>query len=206
MFFHCDEYDDNISDVIRVQFCSYGILFLFRRVGHQPDGKRLRDGIPKLEQRITNSEGSVPQERDHMSCNRTVNRDFYLYQVPENVLNFSNEIWTSVHEGTNSLRYATENDITMLVIRFLECFVRAMKLNLWFGTEIAVKSIKPDICVIADGDRLVGVVEVKKPTKKLPILEEPTVLGELCDQLLMLQGFYCTGHSHDIGRVAVCMV
>ena len=39
--------------------------------------------------------------------------------------------------------------------------------------------------------RPVGVVEVKKP--EIGVLIEPTVLGELFDQMLLVEGFYGTG-------------
>lgn len=38
---------------------------------------------------------------------------------------------------------------------------------------------------------LVGVVEVKKPGAS--VLSEPTVLGELLDQMLLVEGFYGMG-------------
>ncbi len=51
-----------------------------------------------------------------------------------------------------------------------------------------IKAVKSDICIITFVNRIVGVVEVKKPTKKLSILEQPTVLGGL-----LVQAFYCSG-------------
>ena len=41
------------------------------------------------------------------------------------------------------------------------------------------------------GMYLVGVVEVKKPGRN--VLLEPTVLGELLDQMLLVEGFYGMG-------------
>ena len=47
------------------------------------------------------------------------------------------------------------------------------------------------LCVLLLGMYLVGVVEVKRPGNN--VLLEPTVLGELLDQMLLVEGFYGMG-------------
>ena len=64
-------------------------------------------------------------------------------------------------------------------------------LNLNFNAEVSIKQIRPDLCVLLMGIYLVGVVEVKKPGNN--VLLEPTVLGELMDQMLLVEGFYGMG-------------
>eukprot|EP01036_Dinobryon_divergens_P027180 gene27180-35907_t len=49
----------------------------------------------------------------------------------------------------------------------------------------------PDICVLSVGSRLVGVIEIKKHQKN--VLQIPTVLGELFDQMILIEGFYMSG-------------
>lgn len=63
--------------------------------------------------------------------------------------------------------------------------------RLTFSAEISIKQVRADLCVLLLGNYLVGVVEVKKPGKD--VLLQPTVLGELLDQMLLVEGFYGMG-------------
>lgn len=74
---------------------------------------------------------------------------------------------------------------------FLESILSALNLPLDFNAEVAIKQIRPDLCVLLRGMYLVGVVEVKKPGNN--VLLQPTVLGELMDQMLLVEGFYGMG-------------
>jgi hypothetical protein len=67
----------------------------------------------------------------------------------------------------------------------------ALKLPLAFNAEVTIKQIRPDLCVLLKGMFLVGVIEVKKPGNN--VLQQPTVLGELLDQMLLVEGFYGMG-------------
>ena len=87
--------------------------------------------------------------------------------------------------------YRSEVDIAYLVRRYLEIILLALKLPLDFNVEVAIKQIRPDICVLLLEMHLVGVVEVKKPGNN--VLLEPTVLGELMDQMLLVEVFYGMG-------------
>lgn len=153
--------------------------------------KTLADGIPKLVQHLTESGGSIPSPQEHSPCERRVFREFLLCEVPSSVLQFSNRIWGSIRHGHDHLLYATESTLLKYVTIFLEDILRAMKLSFQFENDLGIKHISPDICVLTDGKRLVGVVEVKKPDKD--ILLQPTVLGELFDQLFLVEGFYTSG-------------
>jgi hypothetical protein len=77
------------------------------------------------------------------------------------------------------------------VRRFLDDILLALKLPLDFNAEVTIKQVRPDLCVLFLGMYLVGVVEVKKPGGN--VLLEPTVLGELLDQMLLVEGFYGMG-------------
>jgi len=154
-------------------------------------GKRIRDGIPQLQQFITTSQGSIPSRDEYSSCCRQKTNNFYLYEVPESVKKAPNNIWTKIRPDLSALPYATESDIVRFVIDYLEDILLALNLNFFFSTNLGIKNITPDICILTYGNRLVGVVEVKKPGRN--ILLQPTVLGELLDQLLLVEGFYCSG-------------
>jgi hypothetical protein len=79
----------------------------------------------------------------------------------------------------------------MHVILFLKDIMRAMDLHYNIAVDFGIKGIAPDICVITQANRLIGVVEVKKPEHGA--LDKPTILGELFDQMLLVEGFYCSG-------------
>ena len=111
--------------------------------------------------------GSIPKECEHAKCERSLHSDFFLYEVPETLELHPSRIWAEVNSSGVELKYATEADIVGFV------------------------KIAPDICVVTDGHRLVVVIEVKKHGRD--ILIKPTVLGELLDQMLLLEGFYCSG-------------
>jgi hypothetical protein len=70
-----------------------------------------------------------------------------------------------------------------------------MGLDLKLHSELGIQHITPDIAVITLGNRLVGVVEVKKSGAKTAgsILKQPTVLGELLDQMVLVERIYACG-------------
>lgn len=90
-------------------------------------------------------------------------------------------------DGGKFRYYSSEDDIAYIVRRFLESILSALNLPLDFNAEVTIKQIRPDICVLLMGMDLVGVVEVKKPGNN--VLLEPTVLGELMDQMILVDGF-----------------
>ena len=154
-------------------------------------GGKLKDGIPELQQNLTFSSPSVPSEKEHALCDRFEMDLPFFPSVPEEVLNAANTIWEMVHTRSNGVKfryYSSEDDIAYLVRRYLESILSALNLPLDFNAEVTIKQIRPDICVLLMGMYLVGVVEVKKPGNN--VLLEPTVLGELMDQMLLVEGFY----------------
>lgn len=112
------------------------------------------------------------------------------------MLNGKNDAWGKVGQGKDFLVYSSEFDIVHYVRIYLENILEAMELNLRISAEIAVKQIRPDLCVLLLEHQLVGVVEVKKPGSAEQvdsILLQKTVLGELLDQMLLVEGFYGMG-------------
>ena len=101
----------------------------------------------------------------------------------------SSRIWGN--GGAVELKYGTESDLVGFVKIFLLDMIEAMNLDFVLVNDLSIKHVAPDICVVTDGNRLVGVVEVKKCGPD--ILIQPTVLGELFDQMLLVEGFYCSG-------------
>jgi hypothetical protein len=153
--------------------------------------KTLRDGMPRLLQTITHSGASIPSEIEHASCVHEIDPGFYQFNVPDNVLDGTSSIWEHARRDDNILRYSTESDIAGHVKNFLRNVLNACDMDLELSTNLGIRHITPDICVLTMGNRLVGVVEVKKPTPGA--LLAPTVLGELLDQMLLIQGFYGSG-------------
>ena len=157
-------------------------------------GGKLSDGIPLLLVNLSLSPPSVPTELEHASCNRKEMEFPFFPPVPEEILNAPNSIWEKVHtrsDGAKFRYYGSEDDVAYLVRRFLESILSALALPLDFNAEVTIKQVRPDLCVLLRGMYLVGVVEVKKPGNS--VLLEPTVLGELLDQMLLVEGFYGMG-------------
>jgi hypothetical protein len=167
------------------------IYFLTAAVG----AKKLKDGIPKLQENLTHSPPSVPSEMEHASCARHVMELPFLLSVPDEILNADNFLWRDAHRREANdgkfLYYSSEDDIVFFIRRFLNDILFALNLRLDFNAEVAIKQIRPDLCVLVMGMFLVGVVEVKKPGGN--VLLEPTVLGELMDQMILVEGFYGMG-------------
>jgi hypothetical protein len=149
---------------------------------------KLEDGIPGMRENLTRSPPSVPTENEHASCSRNVEDLPYTATITDNILGAANTVWRSHRD---CLIYGSEDDIAYFVRRYLEDILVALKLPLNFSSEVTIKQIRPDICVLLAGMYLVGVVEVKKPGGN--VLLKPTVLGELLDQMLLVEGFYGMG-------------
>lgn len=123
----------------------------------------------------------------------------FIPEVTGEVLNAPNRIWidadASDADGGKFLWYSSEVDIRDIVRNFVKDVLRALKLRLNFSAEVTIKQIRPDLCALLMGMYLVDVVEVKKPNGDTGrnVLLEPTVLGELLDQMMLVEGFYGVG-------------
>lgn len=119
----------------------------------------------------------------------------FFPSVSEEVLRAPNLIWRDAKirekDGGKCLCYSSEDDIVFFIRRFLTDVLLALKIQLDFNAEVTIKQIRPDRYVLLMGMYLVGVVEVKRPGNN--VLLEPTVLGELLDQMLLVEGFYGMG-------------
>lgn len=137
----------------------------------------------------------MPTEKEHTSCQRKVMDLPFSTAGHVDISNAINTIWreTCIRgvDGVKVLLYSSEADIVHFVRDFLRDILFALKLPLSFNAEVTIKQIRPDLCVLFLGMYLVGVVEVKKPGRN--VLLEPTVLGELLDQMLLVEGFYGMG-------------
>ncbi len=168
-----------------IHVVSYSFLFL---------GAKLGDGIPELRQNLTLSPPSVPSVKEHAPCHREVKVLPYLAEVTPEVFNATNSLWRASIRSADEekfLSYSSEDDIVFWVRLFLTDILLALDLRLNFSAEVTIKQIRPDLCVLLLDMYLVGVVEVKKPGCN--VLLEPTVLGELLDQMLLVEGFYGMG-------------
>eukprot|EP01040_Poterioochromonas_malhamensis_P012013 gene12014-13120_t len=130
---------------------------------------------------------------DHASCDRIV-RELPFGNANLNISGAVNSVWRKAHtrsDGTRYLYYSSEAHIVYFVTRFMEDILLALGLPLDFNPEVTIKQIRPNLCVLLLGMYLVGVVEIKKPGGN--VLLEPAVLGELLDQMLLVEGFYGMG-------------
>jgi hypothetical protein len=153
--------------------------------------KVISDGMPELKQDLTSSGGSIPSPMEHEPCQRIVSGAFRVCDVPTAVLQHNSRIWGEIPPHLDYLPYSTKSTIVGFVNIFLKDIIGALHVNLRLENHLGIKSITPDISVVTAGNRLVGVIEVKKPGND--ILIQPTVMGELLDQLLLLEGFYESG-------------
>ena len=131
-----------------------------------------------MKQTITSSLGSIPKEIDHAKCKQVVRSDFFLCPVPESVKLHTSRIWGGMIASREELSYSTEADIVGFVKIFLEDLIVAMGLSFTLVNNMGFNHIVPDICVVTDGQRLVGVIEVKK--RGPGILIEPTNCSTRC--------------------------
>ena len=71
----------------------------------------------------------------------------------------SSRIWGN---GAVELKYGTESDLVGFVKRYVLDIVEAMNLGFILVNDLSIKHVTPDTCVVTDGNRLVGVISVKK--------------------------------------------
>jgi len=136
----------------------------------------------------------VPPEKQHASCRRFVKDLPFSTAESVSISGAPNTIWRIAKlgaDGSKCLFYSSEDDIVHFVRTFMEDILVALGLSLNFNAEVAIKQIRPDLCVLSLGIYLVGVVKIKKPGGG--VLLEPTVLGESLDQMLLVEGFYGMG-------------
>ena len=144
-----------------------------------------------MTQVISESGASVPPESQHASCRHEIKDSFTLQSVSVKVRGYRNTLWDSIIIGEADLHYTTEPDVVGFVKIFLRDVANAMGIPLEMASDFCIKHVAPDICILTLGSRLVGVVEIKKHQKN--VLEMPTVLGELFDQMILVEGFYMSG-------------
>jgi len=152
-------------------------------------GRKFRDGLPEFIRNISISSPHVPTELQHAKCNREVLEFPFTTTVDEQVWNFElNRIL-----NCENISYCSEADVVHYIKVFFDDIMRALKmeLSLTFRAEVSIQNIRPDLCALLYDQLLVGVVEIKKPGRN--VLLEPTVLGELFDQMLVVEGFYGMG-------------
>jgi len=169
----------------------FNLCCFFLYVGSTANQKSLADGIPQMEQVISASGASIPSESQHASCKYEIRDSFTLQGVNAKVRDYRNTLWDGIIIGQADLHYTTEADMVVFVKIFLRDVANAMGIPLEMASDFGIKHVAPDICVLSLGKRLVGVVEIKKHQKN--VLEMPTVLGELFDQMILVEGFYMSG-------------
>ena len=152
--------------------------------------KSLVNGIPMLMGNYTVSSPSIPLPDQHAPCARIEDIFPSLLTAPPSVLSKPNNNWCYVSTA-DTLTYRSVSDIVLIVTLLLKDFIRAMGLSLDITSEISINRVRSDLCVLIYKRNIVGVVQIKTPGNN--ILMQPTVLGELLDQMLLIEGFYRVG-------------
>jgi hypothetical protein len=142
--------------------------------------------------------GTSHSASQHAECGYRMCPDsFSLLSCPSELKNRQSRVFGESSIGQAVLNYGSESDIVRFVSLFLKDLINAGKFAFERFTEVGIQEIRPNICILTQGKRPIGVVEVKKPevnrTSGPSSLLAPTVLGELMDQMLLLQGFYGSG-------------
>ena len=94
------------------------------------------------------------------------------------------KLWGGIIIGQVDLHYTTEADVVVFVKNFLRDIANAMGIPLFMASDFGIKQLAPDICVFSLG--LVGGGDQEAS-------REPTILGELFDQMILVEGFYLSG-------------
>jgi len=167
----------------------------FACAGRGRQAKTLEDGIPPLLQQISLSPPSVPKPEDHLPVT-VYEKEFGLMPTEEfqKVVHNRARGWDDVKED-GKVRYASENDVAVLVSGLVKDVGLAMALDLDTFTEVGAFGLRPNVWVVTCSMIPVGVIEVKKPDEDQndfdeSILDKPTALGELYDFLMRLPNFY----------------
>jgi len=151
--------------------------------------RKLEDGVPPLERRVTESGASIP--KDHKAV--TFEEKPFGLLAPE-VFDKIKGYELSLHVKNGVLRYASENDVATHVTNLLNDILAAFGLEnlIEVYTEVGIFNVRPHVWGLMAQGYPIGVVEVKKPDKKgqHPALNHPNLLGELNNFMLRLKTFY----------------
>jgi len=153
--------------------------------------RKIQDGVPPLEKRVTESGASIPTESEHRAVTFE-EKPFGLLATASFDKIKDCEMTLFIRHGT--LRYASENDVATHVTNLLNSLLEAFDLEemVEVFTGVGIFNVRPNVWVLMIHDYPIGVVEVKKPDKKgqSPALDHPNVLGELNNFMLRLKEFY----------------
>jgi hypothetical protein len=140
---------------------------------------------------LSRSDPHVPSAAQHSPCAITV-EDFYTIKVPAHVLRGYSCVWDICNRCDKSLHYAGVTDVAFAVNIFITTYLNAMGLyDVRLASEFSLTYLRSNIPVITYNDRPIGVIVVKKPTLEgRNALLEPTVIGELYDQMQFIKSFY----------------
>jgi hypothetical protein len=111
--------------------------------------KSLADGIPQMEQVISESGAYIPLESQHASCEHEINQEFTLIEFSIDVKKYQNRVWGDCPATLSNLHYTTEADVVSFVKTFLRDIANAMGIPLELASDFGIKHVVPDICVLS---------------------------------------------------------
>jgi hypothetical protein len=176
-------------------------------VSSHPQVPSIGQMLPVLKEENDGSTPSVPKESEHLPCHRRV-RSFWTWSAPDSVKTVESRIWAEREMYANHcLGYRTEHDVQSKVTLYIRDCINALDLNLTIAEDFQVAGVKEDVLLILNNFQPVGSIKFKKPEKKKTdavlqdessTLIQPTVIGELCDQLRLVSSFYGSGPACGI--------
>ncbi|KYQ89781.1 hypothetical protein DLAC_09748 [Tieghemostelium lacteum] len=162
-------------------------------------------GLPKL--------NSMSLSKSRPSINSSHNpakisvKELPIFDNLKIIKNFPSLIWCLYYATNNSLKWASENDISQLVVTVLRDVIQSLELasKITCQSEVTVNGLIPDIWVLTYDGIPIGVVEVKKPSNVDPTeaneeMENLQVHGQIYDYMLLLSRTY--GQKNVFGIVS----
>lgn len=183
---------------MRFSFCFFCFRFfqnLFLIFLIDQGVKLFRDGLPNFVAFGSSSPPYRPSEKEHAVCRRQVEEFYAIPGLFDNLQNAVNYAWVGA-QRTGHIFYGSLNDVAITVKNFLESFLSPLDIDVRIGSEMGIQGIRPDIFIVTKNALLIGVVQVKKPG--YDILNNGNVMGELFDQMKLMQLFYGMGPAVGI--------
>jgi hypothetical protein len=154
-------------------------------------------GLPKLGPRFCSSSDPAVNV-EHMTAKLKVKENFQLLKnIPSRT--FVSRIWTDLG-NEQTLSWGSESDIQGYVKLVIRDVITAAGLEgeVSCMNELCIFRIRPDIWIVIKEGFPIGVLEVKKPDKK--IMENERLHGQIFDYMIRLRNFY--GQKHVFGIVS----
>jgi hypothetical protein len=156
--------------------------------------RRLKDGLPGYKPDGTQGQPSIPPESKHATVKSIVHQDFGLLKLSdfEKIYNNQSRCWPADPECKFNT-FGSEAQIASELKKLFDDLIYAAGLSgkVRVLQEKSVFEIRPDMWFISVDGIPCGCGEVKNPsTKKVDVMDNGNVLGEVFDSLMQMPNFY----------------